>query len=218
MFSCDFCENLYFSQFWFQAFFFGPRFFFPGRGLRGWAFARSSAWRSNLYHFGQKIVPFWSKFVPFWSNLYHFGRICTMLVEFVTFWSKFPGRWAKIPGNLYTNSRDVGTNSRDVGNLVPGTLGRWAPNSQEFGTLAGNLGIWCRNCTKMVEIRPRAWNQISKQIKIHISLKKHSCTYFSFLCLPCLLRYIIFYIFFDAAAKGTASRSHAYGAGSKSGV
>ena len=82
------------------------------------------------------------------EKLYHFGRICTILVEFVQFLS-----------NLYhfgRNSRGAGPNSRDVGNLVPGTLGRWAPNSQEFGTLAGNLGICGRNSTKMVQIRCRA--------------------------------------------------------------
>ena len=60
------------------------------------------------------------------------------------------GRWSEFPRNC---SRDVGTlgrNSRDVGTLGPnsrGTLGRWAPNSRDVGTLAGTLGRWAVNFT-----------------------------------------------------------------------
>ena len=47
----------------------------------------------------------------------------------------------------------------------------------------------------------------------HFYIKRASCTFFSFfLCLPCSLCYIIFVFFVEAAAKETASRSHAHGA------
>ena len=107
---------------------------------------------------------------------------------------KFPGRWEFVP-----NSRDVGIpNSREFEEF--GNLGS---NSREFGTLGWKFH------------RAGAGPQIkfptgSKYTFLHKVMV--SCTHVAFLCLPCLLHYVIFIIFSEAAGKETASRSHAHGA------
>ena len=144
-------KSLFFSQFWFQAFFSGPGFF-PRLRVKALSLSSDPGPESIIWG---KIVHFLPQMR---QNLRQNASPEAKCEAFCLKWGK--------------NCRDVRIlrqnvpGRREFEAKRPGTLGRWA---RDVGTLGPNVpGRW-DVLPQLRQIRPRASNQICNSIKIHIS-------------------------------------------------
>ena len=123
MFSCDFHENRYFSQFWFQAFFSGPGFF-PRLRVKALSLSSDPGPESII----------WGKIVHFLSQMRQNLRQNASLEAKC---EAFCLKWGKTSRDV-RNLRQNVPGRREFEAKRPGTLGRWA---RDVGTLGGFASI-----------------------------------------------------------------------------